>query len=165
MVTIFLCLKNEPWTVPDLTNLLPRSFLNLIRARAHGDRRFVTSKEIQTYIGSAFGESPSWRNIMHKYECHSSIKSIYFTNTISILCQNAVTIILLLLKRNKDKLNCMLFVTNRIAVHLASRQGSYHSRHRDCPCLLLLFLAALGWREPTQSPVWPAVSVWNSNTL
>ena len=53
---------------------------------------------------------------MKKYnaqiKCHSSIKSIYFINTISIVCQNALVIILLLSKRNKDKsFNCKIFVT------------------------------------------------------
>ena len=53
---------------------------------------------------------------MKKYNAHikyhSSIKSIYFINTISIVCQNALVIILLLLKRNKDKsFNCKIFVT------------------------------------------------------
>ena len=53
---------------------------------------------------------------MKKYnthiKCHSSIKSIYFINTISIVSQNALVIILLLSKRNKDKsFNCKIFVT------------------------------------------------------
>ena len=53
---------------------------------------------------------------MKKYnahiKCHSSIKSIYFINTISIVCQNALVIILLLSKRNKDNgFNCKIFVT------------------------------------------------------
>ena len=68
----------------------------------------------QTYIGR---RAVLWRiNIMKKYnahiKCHSSIKSIYFINTISIVCQNALVIILLLSKRNKDKsFNCKIFVT------------------------------------------------------
>ena len=53
---------------------------------------------------------------MKKYNsniiCHSSIKSIYFINTISIVSQNALVIILLLSKRNKDNgFNCKIFVT------------------------------------------------------
>ena len=68
----------------------------------------------QKYIG---GRDVLWRiNIMKKYnahiKCHSSIKSIYCINTISIVCQNALVIILLLLKRNKDKsFNWKIFVT------------------------------------------------------
>ena len=53
---------------------------------------------------------------MEKYnahiKCHLSIKSIYFINTISMVSQNALVIILLLSKRNKDKsFNCKIFVT------------------------------------------------------